>query len=448
MRMGTTYKESPAASIATLCLLLCMGGCATAPSSTGPALEELSRRTGVTMKESEPGASVVPASVDLVNGLSEDEAAVLSLSNSPVFQSQLALLGVAVGEKQRARTLSNPSLSSVLAAQWEATLAYSFDILWKRPARIRVADKIYAAQVQQVVQAGVDLVRDARLAHTQLQLRQTQAQLSDSSAARASRIARIARSRAESGDVSELEATSAEAQAAGMAQQATAAHVEVVAAQLHLQSLTRLSNEQWPSRLENTASDAPGTNAESLVELAWRQRADVRAAEIDVEAAGARIGLARAESFNLALGIKVADDGSSSSTRPTVDASLPLFDRGQAETTIEQARYRAAAQHLVATRDMAAQEVKEAQARLQTAGSSWQIWNREIVPRLEEAGRKSERAYAAGDISYLVVLESLRQLIEAQSAEAEAFSQLRQQRAQLERHVGAGLPLKSAGVIE
>jgi outer membrane protein TolC len=60
----------------------------------------------------------------------------------------------------------------------------------------------------------------------------------------------------------------------------------------------------------------------------------------------------------------------------------------------------------------------------------------EILPRIEEDIRISQRAYAAGEVPYLFVLETSRQITDARLREAEASAAIRRATAQLERAVG------------
>ena len=90
-------------------------------------------------------------------------------------------------------------------------------------------------------------------------------------------------------------------------------------------------------------------------------------------------------------------------------------------------------------RDRIVLEVRKAHVRLAQAQESRDNWRQHIVPPLEESVRQSEKAYAAGNVSYLFVLETSRKLFDARVKEAAAAADQRRAVAELERSVGCRL---------
>ena len=95
----------------------------------------------------------------------------------------------------------------------------------------------------------------------------------------------------------------------------------------------------------------------------------------------------------------------------------------------------------VAVRQQIAAEVTEARIRYEEARAALTQWNDGILPPLEEAARRTERAFAAGDVSRLFLLENTTKLVEARNRYIEIQWSLRRARAELERAVGRRIEL-------
>ena len=73
------------------------------------------------------------------------------------------------------------------------------------------------------------------------------------------------------------------------------------------------------------------------------------------------------------------------------------------------------------------------------ARESHQLWLARVAPSLEDDIRSAERAYKAGDVSYLFVLETTRRLTDARLREAELQAATSRALIALERSVGRRL---------
>ncbi|HZM85135.1 MAG TPA: TolC family protein, partial [Blastocatellia bacterium] len=106
----------------------------------------------------------------------------------------------------------------------------------------------------------------------------------------------------------------------------------------------------------------------------------------------------------------------------------------RAEAEIERA-----ARQYVAARHRIVLEVQEAYRQLLQSRETLASVRTQILPQIEEDIRISQKAYAAGDVAYLFVLETSRRLYDARFQEADASAALRRATAQLERAVGRKL---------
>jgi cobalt-zinc-cadmium efflux system outer membrane protein len=94
---------------------------------------------------------------------------------------------------------------------------------------------------------------------------------------------------------------------------------------------------------------------------------------------------------------------------------------------------------LIAARQRVAAEVREAYAQLAQARELREQWRARLLPPLEDDIRSAERAYKAGDVSYLFVLETSRRLTDARLREAEMQAAAARALIALERSVGRRL---------
>jgi len=89
--------------------------------------------------------------------------------------------------------------------QWEFTLAVPLDVLWLRPIRVSAAELESNRVAERLVQDGLNIVRDIRVAYIDWQLAIERARLAEQGAWLRGDVARIAEARLDAGDVAELD---------------------------------------------------------------------------------------------------------------------------------------------------------------------------------------------------------------------------------------------------
>lgn len=404
---------------------------------------DLEQRTGQHFAETRADETAWPANVTLDDGLSEDELVSLALWNNAAFRATLADLGLFRADLVQAGMLPNPTFSMLVpwgAKPLELTLRYPMEIFWLRPQRVELAQLDVEQTAQRLVQTGLDLIRDVRIARTELGLAKRRVELAESAVTLSQAIAELTQARLKAGDASELEVTNAQVDALQALEQKGRLQRDCEIAGERLRHLVGLSLEQWQENVstELIAHD-DRFDTEKLVEQALMARPDLRAAEINVEAAGERIGLARAEIFNITASLNAKQINGPLLAGPGLDLTLPIVNQNQGGVAQALARFDKAARQYVAIRQRIALDVREAHARLQQAGQSLQQWQQTILPPLQAAIQDAEKAYAAGNVTYLFVLETQRRWLDAQLKTAQAAADLRRARAELERSVGQRL---------
>ena len=426
-------------------VLFFSAGCSSvAPAvNRGPVDEALRGRIAAgVVSQSKPGEPGLPPGVNTGDGLTDSEAVATALWNNAAFQGTLAELGVAKGDLVQAGLLANPQLNLLFppvgSKQLEWTLFAPLDAFILRKYRVAVADRDFQRVCEELVQNGLNVARDARVALVDLQLAEDRWRLALENVAVRERLTELAQRRLAAGDTGELELVTARldtgrsrAEAAGLerAVQIAEARLRLV---LGLVSGSGRLQPEGAVKLRPVALDVDGLIAEAV-----RQRPDVRAARIAVEAAERRLEL-NSRSFLRVDGVFDGNNGGAGPNNmgPGLRFEVPIFNRNEglvirSQWSIDQARHNYQAVH-----DRAVTEIRVAAAMVEQAGRGLEVLNREVLPDLQEAQQLAELAWADGGNSYVLVLQTMTQVLASRQRELELQADLRRAIAELSRSAG------------
>jgi cobalt-zinc-cadmium efflux system outer membrane protein len=428
-------------AFAVVVSLLLSSGCAThATIDSHKAADEIRQRTGATARLDGAGLPGVPASVVVEDGLTQDEAVAIALWNNADFQVSIADLGFARADLLEAGMLRNPVLALLFPLgpkQFEGTLRLPIEMLWERPRRVAAARAAGEVVAQRLVQTGLDLAAAVKIAYADLLLAQDRRRLSDEAAALFERIDQLTQSRLRAEDISELEARAARVDAARMRQEAHRTKYDVDIARARLRGLLGFGVEGPVFEVVVRGDQAACGPVDALMKDALASRPDIRAAELAVEAAGKKMGWERSR----ILALTAVLDANGRGTRgfemgPGVDIGLPLFDRNQVGRARTAAELQRASATYVALQQRTAGDLRTAATQLEQARESLTAWRTSIIEPLQDNVTDAEGSFAAGDTSYLFVLDHARRLVEGRLREREFDADLRRARANLERAIG------------
>lgn len=446
MKPSSTYRHIAAH------LFMLLSACTPHVRDLSDVADDLEHRTG--QRFAEPRAAVPneteadeimwPPNVSIADGLSEDELVSLALCNNTAFRTVLADLGLSRADLVQAGMLPNPTFSMLVpwgAKPLELTVRYPLEIFWLRPQRLDLARLDVEQTAERLVQNGLDLIRDVRIAYAESVLAEETLKLSESSLKLNQTIAELTLARLHAGDATELEAANARIDALQTQEQLKRLQHDARVARERLRNLVGLSLGHWPETLapEPLPIDE-AFDPERLLADALETRPDLLAARINVEAAGQGIGLARVQIFDFVASLNAKGIDGNFLAGPGLDVTLPVLNQNQGGIAQAQARFDQAARQYAATRQRIALEIREAHIRLQQAGTSSTQWQT-ILPPLETNLQDAERAYRNGNVTYLFVLESQRRWLDARLKAVQADADLRRARAELERSVGQRLPV-------
>jgi cobalt-zinc-cadmium efflux system outer membrane protein len=388
----------------------------------------------------------IPPNVVLEDGVAEEEAVALALWNHGAFQAELANLGFSRADVVEAGLLRNPIFSLLLPLgpkQMEATLSWPIEALWQRPRRVAVAELEAERAAESLIQNGLNLIRDARLAHAQTIFAADRLNLTQEQLGLRRQILEITEARLRAGDIAELEVLPARNDVRLIEGEILRSQHEVAATSAQLALAVGAIVES--QSLVATPSVLPSKNAPefaALLESAFSSRPDMRAAELAIEAAGERARWQKSRVLALTSVLDANGQGREGfEIGPGVQAELFTADRNSGNRLRAEAEVEQASRRYVAVRQQIASEVADARIRYEEARTALIQWRDGILPPLEEAVRRTERAFAAGDVSRLLLLESTARFVEAGNRYLEIQWSLRRARAELERAVGGRMDL-------
>jgi cobalt-zinc-cadmium efflux system outer membrane protein len=460
--------------LATILLLILSPAYSPAQAKTRPAdvspadvSKEVEARTGRKINTSTKDAGwAAPEGVSLDDGLTEDESVAIALWNNPALQAEMTALGVARADVIEAGQLRNPSLTLIFPFSTrilESVANWPFEALWQRPRRVAAATLELERVGESLVSRALDLVRDTRLAYVDYALAQRRASIAAEATRERGEIFTIINARFRAGDISELETSAARLDARLAEEQATRFAHDMVIARDRLREMLGVANNDpgfeiilspatepavvdQPTGVKthianpaNVASD-PRETLNGLIEQALEARPELKAAHLAIEAAGQRAKWERSRILAVSAIAKEYGRGVNGFEQgPGLQIDLPIFNRNRGGISRAEAEIERAAKQLIAARQRVAAEAREAYAQLAQARESRDLWRARLLPPLEEDIRGAERAYKAGDVSYLFVLETTRRLTDARLREIELQAAAARALIALERSVGRRL---------
>ena len=392
-----------------------------------------------------PTEFILPPDVSLHDGVTEDEAIATAMSNNSAFQALLTQMGMVEGDLVQAHMLTNPSFVTMIPVgvkQWEWTLYAPMEALLLRPQRVALAGGQYEIMAHSLMQNGLTLVRDVRLAHADLALALAKQELALEGVHIRESIAEITNKRLERGDISELEAMTARIDALNAKAQAAMLEQDVVIARSQLALLMGLPPED--TSLTATLAAPPPVNlpeSNLLLEEAWASRPDLQAAQWVVNTAVQRTKLSKWQWLRIDTVADANGKGEKGfEIGPGFRFDIPIFNRNQGGVMRAQAELTQAQHNLDAIHDQIVKEVRTAAAQWIQANQQLAILQREVVPSLHEARHIAERGFENGGTDYLLVLQTTTQYVDARSRVLDQIAALRRARAELERSIGTKLP--------
>jgi len=411
--------------------------------------DQVRQRTGFDLAPSiseAPATFSLPPGVTSTEQLSARDAVAIALWNNADLQADLAALDVSRTELTEAALFKNPSFSTLFAVgpkPFEFLLAWPIEELWQRKQRVKAAQLNVDSVATGLVQNGLNLIRDVRLAYTDLWFAESRARILQDSSDLRGRIAAFAQKRRDAGDGTGLDVSLARADSQSNAELARMSLADVEVIRAHLRYLLGLRQQDRPLSItvQPSAPPQPLPPISVLFETAASNRPDLRAAEISVQAAAEKAKWERSQVLAMlapTLSIKeVGTDGLRAG--PGLNMEIPILSRNQGRISRADAEVVRSGKLYAALRARIEHEVVDAYVRAQQAQTALIQLQQQVRPAVEQSIQLSQRAYENGDIILLSVLEASRQRHDLDLREAEVSAALQRALAELERAVGKSL---------
>jgi cobalt-zinc-cadmium efflux system outer membrane protein len=396
-------------------------------------------------------------------GISFDQLAQTALAQNKGLQAAREQLRQAVGRLKQAALRPNPSLdvssaTDVLFANegengFGVTLSQPFELGGKRAKRIQVAEAEVELANAEIADSERQLIGQLRAAY--LRAVETAARLNffESNRGLNQQMAQVMTVRLSSGDASRLESHLLQAENNRLEAQRLSAESQLMQEMFELRKLAGISpaDEFSLEALPTTVSRSRETESD-LIEAAFRNRPDLRAARVREALANAGVILARAQVAPTIVGsVRYGRDPNISrfatATQPRafekdsvlefgVSIPLPLWNREQGSIQEAASKVSQATAEREALENTIRMEVTAASRRYESAVRSLELIRGGVVGEAEAGFSITQLAYRLGDAKLTDVIFQQRSLIDAQLAELAAQAELAIAQANLDLALG------------
>ena len=382
----------------------------------------------------------------LTEELTVERAVQVALLNNRGLQATLRELGMSQAEFDQALLLKNPVVHGEVrfpGRPLEIGLSQDVTDVFLRPLRKRVAAAHVRKARLSVAQSVLDLAAVVRSAFYSLQAA-TQALAMSAEIAEASRAsAELAQRQHLAGNTSALTLESSEAIYDEARLDLAQRKVETVAAREQLNRLMGGVGAEADWRVAHHLPDLPEQepSVEGMESLALTSRLDLAASEAEALAGREGVPLARSGRWpSLSLGVHLEREPEGNRTiGPSLEISLPLFDRGQAVTAGARARLEQSLDRRAALEVDVRSDVRSAHAHLSAAREKLLYYRDVVIPRRERSVAETPREYNFMLVGVYQLVQAKREEIQARSAHIEAQRDYWLARTELEHAVGGRL---------
>ena len=308
------------------------------------------------------------------------------------------------------------------------------------PTRVKVANREYRRIGEQLVQNGLNVARDIRLAYIDLTLVTEQSRLATEAVEIRLGIADLTRDRFKDGDISELETIASKVDALNAKAINGVQQQNVSISRARLASLLGIPTVDTP--LEPTSLETirvPEQDEQQLIETALACRPDYHAARWAVAAASERSQLSRWIFWRADGVVDVRHGQDYTWTGTGLRFDLPIFNRNQGGILRADWELNAAMHNRDAIRDQIYQDVRVACRQLSQAQANLTVLETEVLPNLSEAIGIAKKGFEDGGTDYLLVLQTTTLYLDARARILDQRAVLKRAFAELERSVGRSL---------
>lgn len=423
-------------------LSLLLAACSTQGPTRGDVAKDMQERSGYALPgETKLGDITLPPGASLEDGITEDEAVMIALWNNAVFQETLVNVDMAHGDLVQAGLLPNP-VGTYAFAVADKPLRYALELpleaLWLQPLRVNAAKAEAERVSHQVSQAGLNLIRDARRAYSDMLQAQAQAAMLKESQVLRSRIASLAEKRFKAGDISPQEVNVVNLDALNAEQNAARSQFDIRANEERLRFVMGVGAYTGALKLDPVATpECKPLEMRALVDEALKSRPDMLAAKEAIEAAKQRSHIT---DFGWLGVVGVADATSGQKTGhelgPAVRANIPVFNQNQGNMARADAEVERALRNEQTVAHQLRLDINQAYVQYGQACKELSLMQTKVKTGLQADLERVQKAYEGGNVPYVMVLEASRAVVDSRLRGAQLKADVRRATAELERSAG------------
>lgn len=379
--------------------------------------------------------------------LTETEAVLIALNHNAGFRALLTDLNIAKADLINAGLLPNPDLLfafGVANKPYRYAIDLPIEALWLRPIKLRTMKSEADANAFRLAQAGINLIKDVRVAYAQAILAQEQRQVAETSHQLRNRIYELSLKRLEAGDLNGKDILLAQNDAAVAKRdwELTRYDLDV---KMHA-LLYLLGMNQKYSHISTSPSLIPAcsiNDVDSLLTSALAQRPDLLSAEYSVNASKEKIKLSKMGWLKFTATADATSGLRNGHTLgPAIRSVIPIANQNEGAIGRSEAELEKAELNLEALKQQAVLEIKTAHTQYQQTCHDWRVLQDTLMPSMQEAIKLTDFAYQKGDISFLQTLEANRQYVDAQMRSVQLKALLVARQAELMRNQSAQIGIQ------
>jgi cobalt-zinc-cadmium efflux system outer membrane protein len=437
------------------CLAL---ACACASTDPGPAFEDVRALLGergvenVHWNRGTAADAEVAESVGamLQEELTVDAAVQIALLENASLQATYEELGIAQADLVQAGLLANPIFHGEIrfpgrpSEPLELDISQDFLSIFLMPLRKRVAASELEAAKLRVANAVLEHTARTRAAFYALQAAQQMLEMRSDVSLATEASAEAAERFHDAGNITDLELASEKAIASQAMLELSIAEGEVYDAREELVARMGLWGADAMIRVGSRLPELPETETspEDLESLALSRRLDLLAARADVETTAQSLGIARYAMLLPEVGVTAhleREPDGTTTTGPSLDIPIPLFDQGQAARARGWAILRQSEARYIALAVEIRSEVRRARNRMLSSRSRAEYYRAVLLPLHETIVEETQLEYNAMLTGVFQLLQSKQAAIETGRTYIEALREYWLSRTELEHAVGGPL---------
>lgn len=393
-------------------------------------------------------AEVQKRVTELLRGtLTVDEALEVSLLNNPKLQAEYEELGIAQSELVQAGLLENPIISlerRFRGRAAEVDVAQNFIGLFLIPLRTKAAEAGLKAATQRITQEVLNHAGEVKSAFYSLQGEQQTLEMREAVVEALEASYGASKALHEAGNRAILEVQNEATLLAQAKVELAEASVRVLEERERLNVLLGAWGDNTKWTIAKRLPDLPDKEVSlpGLESYAINHRLDLEAAKSELGAIATQVGIARYEalipSFSVGGHFEREPEGDSTSG-PSLEFPLPLFNWGRAATAQGNALFRQALRRYEALAIDTRSKVRVSYGRMKAARARAEYFHKEVLPLQRKTVEQTQLFYNGMFFGVFQLLQAKQAQITAGQSYIETLKEYWLARTELEQIVGGTL---------